>query len=100
MELRQSAVRVAPELVAPEDFTALKVVVQGDRDEALRRLRRAGVTGGAEHVWIPAELLRTLAGRAVDPGWEASLSRMIAYALGRGWYDEERGAIRAHLEYL
>ncbi|GGJ35185.1 hypothetical protein [Streptomyces brasiliensis] len=100
MELRQSAVRAAPELVAPEDFTALKVVVDGDRDEALRRLGRAGVTGDGEHVWIPAELLRTLAGRAVDSDWEASLSGMIAYALSRGWYDERRGAVRAHLEYL
>ncbi|MFF3871935.1 hypothetical protein [Streptomyces sp. NPDC001978] len=100
MELRQSDVRAAPELVAPEDFTALKVVVDGDRDEALRRLSRAGVTGDAEHVWIPAGLLRTLAGGAVNPDWEASMSRMIAYALSRGWYDERRAAVRAHLEYL
>jgi hypothetical protein len=100
MELRQSAVRAAPELVAPEDFTALNVVVDGDRDEVLRRLGRVGVTGDGEHVWIPVELLRTLAGCAVNSDWEASLTGMIAYALSRGWYDERREAVRAHLEYL
>jgi tryptophanase len=99
MELRQSALRAAPELVAPEDFTTLKVVVDGDRDEALRRLREAGVTGDAEHVWIPVDLLRSLAGGAVNPAWEASMSGMVAYALARSWYDEQEAAVRAHIEY-
>lgn len=99
MELRQSAVRTGPELVAAADFTTLKAVVEGDRDEALDRLRRVGVTTDAEHVWIPVGLLRTLAGSGADPGWESSLSGMLAYAEARGWYDERREAVRAHLEF-
>jgi hypothetical protein len=99
MELRQSALRATPELVAPEDFTALKVVVDGDRDEALHRLRRAGVTGDAEYAWIPVGLLRSLAGGAVNPTWETSMSAMITYALAHGWYDGQRAAVRAHIKY-
>jgi hypothetical protein len=50
------------------------------------------------HVLVDPQGLRTLAGAAVTPQWEASLEGMCAYAASKGWIADD-GAIQAHIEW-
>jgi hypothetical protein len=66
----------------PDDFKSFRLVV---RD--------------AEHVHVPVELLKELAGeRADDPGWQHGLQMMLDYAQQHGWVSED--GVRAHVERL
>jgi hypothetical protein len=70
------------ELRGADDFAAFKVVASRP-----------------SHVWIsPAEIERLAGDWAADPSWREGLERMLAYAREHGWVDE-RGAVRAHVEW-
>lgn len=49
-----------------------------------------------DHVWLDRETLIELAGHIVDTTWLEKLDRMIGYAAGKGWLDDN-GRIRVHL---
>ncbi len=49
-----------------------------------------------DHVWVDTAWLKAN-GRPNDPDWLASLDKMLTYAKGAGWLDEN-GAVRAHIE--
>jgi hypothetical protein len=85
------------ELLEPGDFKGFKAVLRGGGPSPGDRLGALGVRHD-EHVWIPVELLRSLAGDAADQAWEESLAGMLEFAGSRGWVDAETGAIRAHVE--
>jgi hypothetical protein len=89
---------VTARLVEPEDFRAFKAVLREAGPPLEERLAPAGIARVEEHVWVPVETLRELAGDAATAAWEESLLSMLEFARSRGWVDEETGALRAHVE--
>jgi hypothetical protein len=86
-----------------DNFRAFKLVVEGDR-AALDRVRGA-VTGKAElpdadTAWIFEATLRRWPGVADNAAWQQSLSAMIEKARPHGWIDDQRKAIKAHIEWV
>jgi hypothetical protein len=78
-------------------FTAFDAVIEGGAPEP-GALAAAGLPrSGPGHVWVPIALLRELAGDARTPAWDEQLDAMVAYAAGKGWLDEDLGAVRAHV---
>jgi hypothetical protein len=85
------------------NFRAFKLVVEGNRTE-LDTLR-LGVAGKAElpdadTAWIFQEALRRWPGVEDDAAWQENFSAMIEKARPHGWIDEERAAIKAHVEWV
>jgi hypothetical protein len=86
-----------------DNFRAFKLVVDGGR-EHLDAVRHA-LTGTAEvtdadTAWIFEDALRRWPGVAADPAWQLSLTGMIEKARPHGWIDDERKAIKAHVEWI
>lgn len=88
-----------PQLLQPSDFTSFKVVVHGiDRIRARSALASVASWVDEDHVAVPADTLRSLAGdAALDAAWEDGFAKMLAYAATKGWMVD--GAIRAHVEW-
>jgi hypothetical protein len=85
------------------NFRAFKLVVEGSRDR-LEAVRRA--TAGkaelpdAETAWISQDALRQWPGVDQDAAWQQNLSAMIEKARPHGWIDDDRKAIKAHIEWV
>ena len=85
-----------------ENFRAFKLVVEGGRDR-LDAVRKA--TAGkaeladAETAWISEDALRQWPGVEHDAAWQQNFSAMIEKARPHGWIDDERKAIKAHIEW-
>jgi hypothetical protein len=94
------AVRDAPRLLEPGDFTRFKVVVRGggDREAARQALASVARWLDDEHVAVSADAVRAMAGdEALKPEWQRGFAAMLAYAGQRGWMVGD--AIRAHVEW-
>jgi hypothetical protein len=86
-----------------QNFRAFKLVVEGDRAR-LEAVRRA-VAGKAElpdadTAWIFEDALRRWPDMEPDAAWQQNLSAMIEKARPRGWIDDARKAIKAHIEWV
>ena len=86
-----------------ENFRAFKLVVEGGRDR-LDAVRKA-TTGkaelpDAETAWISQDALRQWPGVEHDAAWQQNFSGMIEKARPHGWIDDERKAIKAHIEWV
>jgi len=91
--------------VALEDrgnFRAFKLVIEGapGKLEAARQV----LTGTADlpdqsTAWIFEAALRRRPEVAQDAAWQANLGAMIEKAKPHGWIDEQRKAIKAHIEW-
>ena len=84
------------------NFRAFKVVVDG-KPSALDGVRRT-LAGTAELLdkdtaWVSEAALRRRPEVAQDAAWQQSLSTMIEKAKPHGWIDEQRQAIKAHIEW-
>ena len=84
------------------NFRAFKLVVEGTRNK-LDDIRRA-VAGKAElpdadTAWIFEDALRRWPGVEHDDQWQQNLSAMIEKARPHGWIDDQRKAIKAHIEW-
>ena len=91
------------QLADRQNFRAFKLVVEGDRS-GLDRARRA-LTGKAElpdadAAWIFTDTLRHWPDVAHDTAWQQGLSTMIEKAGPHGWIDDNRSAIKAHVEWV
>ncbi|MEM7142352.1 MAG: hypothetical protein AAF548_15115 [Actinomycetota bacterium] len=78
-------------------FTAFHVAAPPNADDATV----AGLVGGRAdggHVWVPVDVVRSLAGGAATDAWDESFAGMVDYAAGKGWVSADRSAIRAHIE--
>ena len=89
-------------LEEPGNFRAFKVVVDA-KPSSLDGARRT-LTGTAELVdkdtaWVSETALRHWPEVAQDAAWQQSLSTMIEKAKPHGWIDEQRRAIKAHIEW-
>jgi hypothetical protein len=85
-----------------DNFRAFKLMVEGDRGQ-LDGIRHA-LAGKAElpdadTAWIFIDTLRHWPGVANDAAWQQSFSAMIEKARPHGWIDDQRKAIKAHVEW-
>jgi predicted transcriptional regulator len=85
-----------------DNFHAFKLVVAGNAEQ-LDAVRKA-LSGVAEildatHAWIFEQALRQRPEVAADAGWQQSLGAMIEKARPHGWIDDQRKAIKAHIEW-
>jgi hypothetical protein len=86
-----------------DNFRAFKLVVEGQRDEL--DAVRAALAGTAElpdadTAWVSEPALRKWPEVAQDATWQAALTGMIDKAKPHGWIDEQRQAIKAHVEWV
>ena len=86
-----------------DNFRAFKLVVEADRDrlDAVRRaLAGKAELPDADTAWIFADALRRWPGVGDDAAWQQNFSAMIDKARPHGWIDDERKAIKAHVEWV
>ena len=85
-----------------DSFRAFKLVVEGS-PASLDAARRA-LAGFAEMpdqatAWVFEAALRRRPEVAQDRAWQDQLGAMIEKARPHGWIDDERKAIKAHIEW-
>jgi hypothetical protein len=86
-----------------DNFRAFKLVIAAERnrlDDIRRDLAGEAELVDAETAWIFAEPLRRRSGVIDDATWQQNFSAMIEKARPHGWIDDERRAIKAHVEWL
>ena len=86
-----------------ENFRAFKLVIEGEQSQ-LDAIRSA-LAGKAEladagTAWIFEDALRRWPGSEHDAAWQQNFSAMIEKARPHGWIDDQRKAIRAHVEWI
>ena len=101
MQFRITADRV--ELADPEDVRSFSAACPPGltHDELVDSVRRAGLgelLPGDTHLMVPVEAIRRLAAGRVGPGWPDELAKMVDYAAGKGWTDQDGTRVRAHIE--
>ncbi|MEW6454748.1 MAG: hypothetical protein AB1490_29190 [Pseudomonadota bacterium] len=82
-----------------DNFRAFKLVVEGDAaqlDNARAKLKGAADVPDQGTAWIFESWLRA---NVSDSAWQQSLGAMIEKAKPHGWIDEQRKAIKAHIEW-
>jgi len=88
-------------VVGPEDLQRFHVAVAPDVADLDATLRSSGFgrldreTGDA--LIAVAAVRRAVQGR-VGAGWEEGFEGMLSYAASKGWLDQGRSLIRAHVE--
>ena len=85
-----------------DNFRAFKLLVEGGPAK-LDTVRRA-LAGTAElpdqaTAWIFEQALRQRPEAAQDAAWQQNLGAMIEKARPHGWIDDDRKAVRAHIEW-
>jgi len=85
------------------NFRDFKLVVEGGRN-LLNAVRKA-TAGKAEVLdpetaWIFQDALRRWPSVEQDAVWQRNFSVMIEKARPQGWIDDERKAIKAHIEWV
>jgi hypothetical protein len=84
------------------NFRAFKLVIEGAQSEldAIRSaLANKAELADATTAWIYEEILRRWPDVEHDTSWQQNLSAMIEKARPHGWIDDQRKAIRAHIEW-
>ncbi len=86
-----------------QNFRAFKLVVEGDRsrlDAVRRAVAGKAELSDAETAWIFQAALRQWPGVEHDAAWQQNFSAMIEKARPHGWIDDQRNAIKAHIEWV
>jgi len=86
-----------------DNFRAFKLVVEADRDrlDAVRRaLAGKAELPDADTAWIFEHALRRWPGVEDNAAWQQNFSAMIEKARPYGWIDDQRKAIKAHVEWV
>ena len=86
-----------------DNFRAFKLVVEGEPgrlDQAKRALTNIAETEDQTHAWIFEQGLRQRPEVAGDATWQSNLGTMIEKAKPHGWIDEQKKAIKAHIEWV
>jgi hypothetical protein len=85
-----------------DNFRAFKLVIEGAPkrlDQARRALANTAELEDDTHGWIYEQALRQRPEVAGDSAWAQNFSAMIEKAKPHGWIDEQRKAIKAHIEW-
>ena len=85
-----------------DNFRAFKLMVEGGPDRL--DVARLALSGTAElpdqaTAWIFEQALRQRPEVAKDATWQGNLGTMIEKAKPHGWIDEQKKAIKAHIEW-
>jgi len=86
-----------------DNFRAFKLVIEGRRDrldDVRRALAGTAELPGADAAWIFADALRRWPGVEHDAAWQQNFAAMIDKVRPHGWIDDERKAIKAHVEWV
>jgi hypothetical protein len=86
-----------------QNFRAFKLVVESDRsrlDAVRSALAGKADLPDAETAWIDQATLRQWPGVTQDEPWQQSFAAMIEKARPHGWIDDQRNAIKAHIEWV
>ena len=84
------------------NFRAFKLVVMGNSsklDDIRKTLAGIAELPDDKTAWILESALRNSKEVAQDQAWQQNLSTMIEKAKSHGWIDEQRKAIKAHIEW-
>jgi hypothetical protein len=85
-----------------DNFRAFKLVVEGGPnklDQTRRALANTAELPDETTAWIFEQALRTQPETANDAAWQANLGSMMEKAKPHGWIDEQKKAIKAHIEW-
>jgi hypothetical protein len=85
-----------------DNFRTFKLVVTGNAaklDTARKTLAGVAELPDEKTAWIFEAALRRFVDVAQDQAWQQNLSAMIEKAKPHGWIDENRKAIKAHVEW-
>ena len=85
-----------------ENFRAFKLVAAGNAsklDDVRKALAGVAELPDDKTAWILESALRRFVDVAQDAAWQQNLSAMIEKAKPHGWIDEQRKAIKAHIEW-
>ena len=87
-----------------DNFRAFKLVVEGRREDIDAIRGALGDTAelvDADTAWISRKPRYALGPRwRRTPAWQQSFGAMIEKAKPHGWIDEQRQAIKAHVEWV
>jgi len=86
-----------------DNFRAFKLVIEGGParlDQARRALLNTAELPDQATAWIFEQALRQRAEVANDATWQTNLGGMIEKAKPHGWIDEQKQAIKAHIEWV
>ena len=85
-----------------DNFRAFKLVVEGGParlEQARRALADTAELPDQATAWIFEQALRQRSEVAKDATWQSSLGAMMEKAKPHGWIDEQKKAIKAHIEW-
>ena len=85
-----------------DNFRAFKLVIEGEParlDQAKRALANIAEIEDQTHAWIFEQGLRQRPEVAGDATWQGNLGTMMEKAKPHGWIDEQKKAIKAHIEW-
>jgi hypothetical protein len=85
-----------------DNFRAFKLVVEGGParlEQARRALGNTAELPDQATAWIFEQALRQRPEVAGDAAWQQNLGAMIEKAKPHGWIDEQKKAIKAHIEW-
>ena len=83
----------------PNTFTAFSVLAPGRESAQIAAAFGADAEAdGDEHVWIAISRLHALGEKHGDADWRKGCDGMLAFATSKGWVDEARQLVRAHIE--
>jgi len=86
-----------------DNFRAFKLVIEGGParlDQARRALANTAELIDQTHAWIYEQALRGRPEVVHDTAWQGNLGTMIEKARPHGWIDEQKKAIKAHIEWV
>jgi hypothetical protein len=101
MIIRLIAASRSIEIDDPKNFKAFSLRIEGALDAAAQTelLGRIADRYDSEHAWISEAALRGWPSLKAEAWWQDGLTAMIAAVQKFGWIDNERRAIRAHIEH-
>jgi len=86
-----------------DNFRAFKLVVEGTParlDQARRALANVAELPDGKGAWIYEQALRQRPEVANDSTWQGNFGTMMEKAKPHGWIDEQKKAIKAHIEWV
>ncbi len=83
----------------PDSFTAFSVSAPGlEFGQVVAAFGADAKARDDDHVWISISRLHELGSVHGDADWRNGCDGMMAFAASKGWVDEERQLVRAHIE--
>ena len=89
-------------LTEPEDCKRFHVAARGGDPAALEAALEVNAVGRllpSGDAFIDTAAVGRMAEGRVSPGWSDDFAAMLAYAETKGWLDDSRTAIQAHVEW-